>query len=524
MIFGYSRISFGKRPEAKAIKQTNKNGERVPAHWLDKAEPTFAPQNDLWRVRIMRKCQKYNWWLKDGRGDPSSTGKILDIAAWNETKRRIITDENGIKSQLGLQKDGSFKVLSNDIFDDKGEVSDGSHVETYDSREQYNRVLRRQIYREEYESSPFADRMSLDNYLDWLDFQEARRRQQPQSPVAPGAKLVPTGPTPFTNMLSAFQVSLKLAHEGTLRGLDDDEGMGKSRMAQYQFSIAHMKSVVGEVVCEPLGPYAISELQLEGVLEKYRGHCKKEVAEYQKQGKTGRSGHWFNEKMKAARKLATFLADHRLCNGIPARIKPITKKFKVKAKAHPIPLPVLRAIWKVAEDKFKTYMLIALNLGFRQTEISLLDWDAQHVVIEAGKVIVDKDRGKTGVPIKIPLWSITHRYIKRHANKKGKFFEFEGAAEKAAIECIGKRWKNLTRRAAATEPEAKNFHFENLRDTGASFLRTQNPFLVPLYLGQATRGDAAMYISEVKDEKGRGIVPMYLDKALEKFLAYLKLP
>jgi hypothetical protein len=35
----------------------------------------------------------------------------------------------------------------------------------------------------------------------------------------------------------------------------------------------------------------------------------------------------------------------------------------VKAKAHPIPLPILRAIWKVADEKLKTYVLIALNLA-----------------------------------------------------------------------------------------------------------------------------------------------------------------
>ena len=197
-------------------------------------------------------------------------------------------------------------------------------------------------------------------------------------------------------------------------------------------------------MCEPLGTYSISELQLESVLKIYRDNCKQEVADYRSKGKRGRGEHWFNEKMKAARKLTTFLTDNRLCNGLPAGITRVTKKFKVKAKAHPIPLPVLRAIWAVADEKFKTYMLLALNLGFRQTEIGLLNWDEQHIVVEAGKLIVDKDRGKTGVPIKIPLWKITHTYIKRHAKKKGKFFDFEGEAEKAAIECIGKRWKKLT--------------------------------------------------------------------------------
>jgi hypothetical protein len=494
-------------------------------HWLTKAKPKYAIANGLWRVRIMRNGQKHNWWLKAGKGDSSSSGMVLATAEWGQMQRQIIADESGIKHQLGVQQDGTFKVLSDDIFDDEGAANDGTFIRAYDSKQEYSRVLRRQIYRAEYESSPFVDRMSLDEYLDWLDFKESRSSHHLESCRAQTAPSgVPAGPNPFTNLLNAFEASLQLAQAGTTSGLDDDEGMGKSRLEQYQFSIAHMKKAVGEIVCEPLGSYWISELQLEDVLKTYRDHCKREVAEYHRKGVRGRSEHWFNEKMKAARKLASFLADNRLCNGLPAGIKRVTKKSKVKAKAHPIPPPVLRAIWQVADDKFKTYMLLALNVGFRQTEIGLLSWDERHVCVEAGKVIIDKDRGKTGVPIKIPLWDVTQEFIKRHASAKGSFFEFEGRAEKAAIECIGKRWKKLTSRAAKTEPEAKQYHFENLRDTGASFLRTLNPFLVPLYLGQATKGDAAMYITEVKDEEGKTIIPMFLDKALEKFLAYLKLP
>src|SRR5687767_5916694 len=139
--------------------------------------------------------------------------------------------------------------------------------------------------------------------------------------------------------------------------------------------------------------------------------------------------------MKAARKLTTFLTENRLCNGLPAGIAKVTKKVKVKSKAHPIAVVILRAIWTVADDRLKTCMLLPRNLGFRQTEISLLDWDEQHVCVEAGKVIINKDRQKTGVPMKIPLWDITQEYINRHAKPQGKLFDFEGEAEKAAIEC-----------------------------------------------------------------------------------------
>ncbi|MDB5330402.1 MAG: hypothetical protein JWP03_1553, partial [Phycisphaerales bacterium] len=61
------------------MKRTTKRTDDGLPHWLDKAEPNFAPQNNLWRVRIMRMGQKYNWWIKSGKGDPTSTGKILAI-------------------------------------------------------------------------------------------------------------------------------------------------------------------------------------------------------------------------------------------------------------------------------------------------------------------------------------------------------------------------------------------------------------------------------------------------------------
>ena len=127
-----------------------------------------------------------------------------------------------------------------------------------------------------------------------------------------------------------------------------------------------MKKIVGEIVCEPLGTYAISELQLEDVLKVFREHCKKEVADYRAKSTRGRGEHWFNEKMKASRKLTTFLTENRICNGVPAGIKNVTKKFKLRAKAHPIPPDILRAIWKEA---------VAMEEAARQQFLSVVAVD-----------------------------------------------------------------------------------------------------------------------------------------------------
>jgi hypothetical protein len=504
-------------------------------HWLEKAIPKYAKVNRQWRVRLMHKGQKYQWWFKNGLGDPSSTGQAQASAEWERTKAQILVTETGAKN-LGMQSDGTFLVVTDNPFEQKaarvrGEIA----IESYDSEEEYKAVLNRQTRRFEYEDCPVRDKLSFQEYcafVDFLNFNRNRTFNEAQAELVIEGHPLTDGPSsslskgekPFSDLLEVWRQSLKITQAGTIKGMDDGQGMGKSRLEQYEYSINHMVKTVGKELCEPLAAYHVSELQLESILTKYRAECKKQVAEAKEARRRGRGIHWFYEKMKASRKLTTFLVGERLCNGTPAGIKICTKKFKIKSKALAIPLPILRAFWKEADSIFRTYMLLALNFGFRQTEIDLLNWDDGHVQVVAGRTVVDKDRNKTGVKITIPFWKKTLFNINQNAQASGKFFFFEGTDEKAAIECIGKRWNKLRLRVMKSQPEAKSYCFENLRDTGASYLQTINPFLVPFYLGQTTKGDAAKYLGEIKDEKGVPIVPMFLDDALDKFEAYLNLP
>jgi hypothetical protein len=502
-------------------------------HWLDKPTPEYAEANRQWRVRVMRKGQKYQWWLTNGKGDPTDTGKALAVVEWERIKATILITESGV-TKLGPQKDGTFLVPSDNPYengsaDARGEMA----VDSYPSEDHYKAVLKRQALRLEYEDCEFRNKLSFEEYCTFvqtLDFDRRRPFLEAQADaVVRGEKQLLHQPLskdvkPFKELLEVWRESLKLTQQATIKGMDDGQGMGKSRLEQYGFSIDHMIKTVGNEACEPIATYHVSDLQLGTILEKYRTLCKQQVAAAAEKKMRGRGVHWFNEKMKAARKLTNFLASKRLCNAIPAEIRTYTKKFKIKSKAKPIPLPILRAYWKEADPVFRTYMMLALNLGFRQTEIDLLNWDEGHVQVVAGRTVVDKDRGKTGVKITIPFWKTTLDYLNMHAESSGKFFHFVGKDEKAAIECIGKRWNKLRRRIAKSLPDAKNYCFENLRDTGASYLRTQNPFLIAFYLGQTTKGDAAKYLGEIKDDKGVPLVPMFLDDVLDKFEKYLALP
>jgi len=68
-------------------------------------------------------------------------------------------------------------------------------------------------------------------------------------------------------------------------------------------------------------------------------------------------------------------------------------------------------------------MLVALNCGFRQSEIQSLD--RKQIRMIAGQTCIEKARGKTGVPIALPLWKSTQRFIAKFANAEGKLFSFE---------------------------------------------------------------------------------------------------
>ena len=232
------------------------------------------------------------------------------------------------------------------------------------------------------------------------------------------------------------------------------------------------------------------------------------------------SGHWFNERMKTARAMVTYFAAKRLLSSEPPNIAALTEKYEITANPKPIPLPILKALWNAADSEFQGFMLLALNCGFRQTEIQSLEYSQLKVISK--RVCIVKLRGKTGQPIAIPLWDSTKSFIKRFGNDTGRLFDWSDG--KTAIAVLYHRMKSIRDRAAQTLVTASDYSFEHFRDTGASYIDSVNPMLTSLYLAQGDTRQAKQYVATIEDEHGQAILPMQMDKVLDMFETYLQLP
>lgn len=373
----------------------------------------------------------------------------------------------------------------------------------------------------DYAASPLSSSISFDEWRELQNFKawersklqsqrEAATNQLNLAPRLPAA----SGSKPLNELTAIFRAHLQHRFDQTKPGLKSKEDISEARFSQYGFALAHLNSKVGETHVDPIGEFHVGEKQLTEILERYRQICKDEMTA------SGWSGHWFNERMKTVRALVSYLAAKRLLSHEPPDIASLTEKYEIEANPKPIPLAILKAIWKAADDEFRGFMLLGLNCGFRQTEIQSLHHRQLKVI--SGKMSVVKLRGKTGQPIALPLWESTQKFIKKFGRGEDKLFSWDDG--KTAIAVLYHRMKAIRERVGKTLPKAVEYSFENYRDTGASFFDTVNPMLTPLYLGQGDTRQAKQYVAAIEDENGTAILPMQMDKILAMFEEYLALP
>lgn len=465
----------------------------IDGHWLDKVEPKWWKARNVWRVRAMRKGTKHQWTLEQGKGDPGSTGRLLAMAEWNRERLKIIKGEEPEYDESGL------------FINFRSPQEEFEHYQLYQDRA-------------DWEESGLAAKMTFEEWREWRDYQQlkADMRQKAVEDTSGLPMKLPetTVERPLTDLTAVFLAHLEHRLKNTKPGLKTDEDLSKSRFTQYQIALAHLDKLEGTTPIMPVGKFRIGEEQLAQLLARYRQKCKDEMT------KAGHSGWWFNERMKTARMFVELLANERLLSSKPPNLAKLVKKYKIEENPLPIPLPILRAIWGEANAKFRGFTLLALNCGFRQTEIFNLN--RTHIKVLARRTCVSKYRGKTGVELAIPLWDSTQRFIAKYAEADGPLFPWESNDD--AIEALYYEFKKCREKVGKTVKAALDFSFENLRDTGASFMGSINPMLTPFYLGQKEAGQVKRYVAPIQDEQGQVIIPMNLDSVLLEFEKYLGLP
>jgi integrase len=469
-----------------------KNQNPAP-HWLDNSFPEYWKQRQTWRVRCTKKGRQFQWVVPSAKKDPSSTGKAIAYSEWQKQLAEIKAGEARAADPLKAAMAEAEKQ-------DEGTIA----------------------VRLEFEESSVAKIISFRAYKDLRSYilicanHTAVEREidsiMSGVPLTPAEKISAAARKPFSELLDFFISYLGQRLANTKPGLKKKgETLSMERHDEYVRCAEHMKKLVGDTQTDRVGEFHILEKPYSLILDAYKMSCEKEMTKGD--GKKSWSGSWFNERMKTARMITSVLLKHRMLSALPPNIEELTSKYTLEPNPKEIPLDILKAMWKAADDEYKGYMLVALNLGFRQKEISSLEF--KHIRKIGGEMCIVKKRGKTGADVAIPLWKSTLKFMMK-GNKTGRLF----TSSKGTPLHHGNT-DTLYARMLTVRSKDKRFDeysFENFRDTGAEFMDGVNPLLTALFLANGDKRQARSYVGGKKVDMK---IPQNMAQALEAFRKYL---
>ena len=154
-----------------------------------------------------------------------------------------------------------------------------------------------------------------------------------------------------------------------------------------------------------------------------------------------------------------------------------------------------------ATERTKLFVMLALNCGFGQMDISTLE--ASMIDWETG--VITRDRHKTGVQSKSKLWPSTLALLKKHRSpKKTGLVLLDKDGKPLLTEKINANG-NLSRNDAIHRAFARLLiaakitdkrHFKHLRKSGANEIEKLNPDLTSLYLAHGETKTKRHYVEQ----------------------------
>lgn len=258
---------------------------------------------------------------------------------------------------------------------------------------------------------------------------------------------------------------------------------------------------------------------VEKVLRDYRAHIESEMAK----GKI--TGSTVNARTAYLRKFFDYLWRGHHIDEMPRCITEVTRKYTGTPAPKPLDHKVVRKLWKAATGRERAMLALGLNCAAYAAEIA--DMQVNHLVKKGRATYLAKRRGKTGVPYKIKLWSITHRLVKRHADGRKEhdllFVTDTGLplvhqTGKSESDAIARSLKDLAERAQVSVT------WSQLRDTAAVAIKNIGvkigvQGLEDQLLAHATHKVSRFYAEQEPIE----LETSRLDEALDEFRKQLKL-
>ncbi|MBL4810608.1 MAG: tyrosine-type recombinase/integrase [Phycisphaerales bacterium] len=151
-------------------------------------------------------------------------------------------------------------------------------------------------------------------------------------------------------------------------------------------------------------------------------------------------------------------------------------------------------LYDTANDRMKTFIVLALNCGFGQTDISNLR--VGEIDLKEGRII--RKRSKTGVECQFALWPLTVKLLKEHGNMDGKPGDrvFVSRSGQRLVheqyvddvlkktDCVRLAFMRLMK--SLDIPQDRGFYA--LRKTAACEIERIDPMVTEMYLGHSERG------------------------------------
>jgi integrase len=170
----------------------------------------------------------------------------------------------------------------------------------------------------------------------------------------------------------------------------------------------------------------------------------------------------------------------------------------------------VRQLFKACSKRTKLYLLLGLNCGYRQRDISTLDHSHLHLDGPDKAGYIKRKRNKTGSPQHHRLWPVTTRYLWAEMTDPVRnqlaLLDQHGQPLQVVTHNEGKYSKTnpigtaFNRACRKLDWPAKGI-MERLRDTGAQWMRDRYPLhVVKQYLGHKERDVVRHYTTDNYDE------------------------
>jgi integrase len=217
--------------------------------------------------------------------------------------------------------------------------------------------------------------------------------------------------------------------------------------------------------------------------------------------KKGKSKAYLSIYQRSAKTFINWLWRMKMLKETPRNFKEKQLSFGGGAKEiETFTIPEVKQFLDKANERTKLYILLALNCGMTQIDISELapdevDWTNKRITRKRSKT---KDRESTPT-ISYPLWSETFRLLRQEGEQTGKRVLYNDAGNALHVQQVGKSKIDNVRSAFVRLAKKHNLptSFSVFRATSASFLDASDYANVARhFLGRAPRGvDDRNYLS-----------------------------